>query len=298
MSSINSSIITIDDLTVTQIEQILSLATTYHRDKASMQNLIKGKVMVNAFFEPSTRTLLSFTLAAKTLGATTINLTAEHSSLKKGENIEDTLHTIASYQPHCVVIRHPVSGTPAWLNNKLDIPLINAGDGTNEHPTQALIDLLTIVMYKNSSVQGLRIAFCGDVLHSRVAHSNIRLLSRMGARIIVIAPLTLIPQFNKEVEVYTSLEKGLKHADVIIVLRIQHERMKKVFVSSIAEYRHYYCLTEEKLAYAKKDLLIMHAGPINRGVEISDYLVTKQIFSQMSLGLAIRQALLTLLIEQ
>ena len=263
-------------------------------------SLLHGRTQINLFFENSTRTRTSFELAGMRLGADVINMSVGSSSVKKGETLIDTAMTLNAMHPDVLVIRHSDSGAPHLLAQKVDCAVINAGDGSHEHPTQALLDALTI-RNRKGRLEGLIVAICGDILHSRVARSNIALLNIMGARVRIVGPTTLIPSNAKTlgVEVYHSMAEGLKDADIVMMLRLQTERMQGAFVPSIREYFHYFGLDKTKLAVAKPDALIMHPGPMNRGVEIdselADDLNISAISEQVEMGVAVRMACLDLL---
>lgn len=261
---------------------------------------LRGKTVINFFLEPSTRTRVSFEIAGKRLSADTINISPSSSSLSKGESLKDTAQTLEAMNPDIIVVRHSVPGAPHFFAQQAQFSVINAGDGAHEHPTQALVDLLTILEHKGK-IEGLQVAIIGDILHSRVARSNILALNKMGAKVRVIGPPTLIPPFVEKlnVEVYYDLAEGIKNCDVIMLLRIQLERQNNLFFPSIREYSRLYGLTLEKLRPAPPEVLIMHPGPINRGVEI-DPLVADAPFSlildQVTNGVAVRMALLYLIL--
>jgi len=285
------------------VERILDLADTYvdkNRQRSRAVQSLSGQTQVNLFFENSTRTLTSFELAGKRLGADVINMNTEVSSTKKGETLIDTAMTLNAMHPDILVVRHPASGAAALLSQKVDCAVVNAGDGKHEHPTQALLDALTI-RRRLSRLEGLTVAICGDVAHSRVARSNIHLLNTVGARVRVIAPPTLLPSGIADlgVEVFTDMRAGLDDVDVVMMLRLQRERMSGSFLPSSREYYHYYGLDHEKLACAKPDALIMHPGPMNRGVEIdtevADDIHRSVIREQVEMGVAVRMAVLELL---
>lgn len=262
---------------------------------------LSGYSVFNLFFEPSTRTQSSFELAAKRLGADVLNLSVESLSLKKGETLIDTATTLNAMQPDVLVIRHSMAGAVHLLTEKVGCSVINAGDGAHEHPTQALLDALTILRYKGA-ISGLKIAICGDVLHSRVVRSNILLLKKLGAHINLVAPSTLLPATFEDygVSLFHSMKAGLADCDIVMMLRVQHERMKGVFLASVKEYHRTYGLDREKLAYAKKDALVMHPGPINRGVEISSEIADgamSLINQQVEMGIAVRMAVLEAIVE-
>jgi aspartate carbamoyltransferase catalytic subunit len=261
---------------------------------------LRGLTQINAFFENSTRTLLSFEIAGKRLGADVVNLVAGQSSLKKGETLLDTALTLSAMRPDVIVIRHDQSGAVALLADKVDCPVLNAGDGRHEHPTQALLDALTIRRRKGR-IEGLSIAICGDLMHSRVARSNFHLLTALGAEVRAVAPPTLMPadmgQFG--VTAYSSMAEGLRGADVVMMLRLQLERMAGAFVPSTREYFATYGLTPERLAIAAPEVLVMHPGPMNRGVEIdsavADDIQRSAITEQVEMGVAVRMACLDVL---
>ncbi|CBI76469.1 aspartate carbamoyltransferase [Bartonella clarridgeiae 73] len=265
------------------------------------KSILHGRTQINLFFEASTRTQSSFELAGKRLGADVMNIAISNSSVKKGETLIDTATTLNAMKPDILIIRHSCAGTAALLAQKVDCCVVNAGDGAHEHPTQALLDALTIRRIKGH-IEGLTVAICGDILHSRVARSNIISLNALGARIRVVAPSTLLPTqiSNMSVEVFNTMKEGLKGADVIMMLRLQRERMRSAFIPSIHEYFHYFGLHKENLAYAKNDCIIMHPGPINRGVEIaSDIADSAQsvIHTQVELGIAVRMAVMESLLD-
>ncbi len=304
----NKNLISINDLSDQDLDSIF-VSSKKHFDnnkKRIFKNTLEGKTLINFFFENSTRTRTSFEIAASNLGAKVINIDISLSSLKKGETIIDTTKTINAMNPDFVAIRHNASGIVKSLKEYIAASVINAGDGTNEHPSQALLDAFVILQNKNK-IKGLEIAICGDILHSRVARSNLILLNRLGAKIRLITLPTLISKdFEKWVDrkwgikVYQKLEDGIKDADVIIMLRIQQERMLGCFVPSLAEYYNLFGLTHEKLKSAKKDVIVLHPGPINREVEISSALADDENFSlilnQVESGVAVRQAILEFLI--
>lgn len=262
-------------------------------------SLLRGKTVINLFFENSTRTRTSFELAGKRLGADVINMSVSSSSVKKGETLIDTAMTLNAMHPDFIVVRHSESGAVQLLSEKVNCSVINAGDGSHEHPTQALLDALTIRRRKGS-VQGLTVAICGDILHSRVARSNIMLLSALGAKVRIIAPAPLMPSNAKVLgaEPFYNMRKGIEGCDIIMMLRIQSERMEKTYIPSVREYFHFYGLDNSKLACAKPDALIMHPGPINRGVEIdtelADDINRSVILDQVEMGVAVRMAVLDL----
>jgi len=269
--------------------------TTEKRD-----NRLRGLTLMNAFFENSTRTLLSFEIAGKRLGADVVNMHAAQSSVKKGETLIDTAMTLNAMRADVMVIRHASSGAVQLIADKVDCPVLNAGDGRHEHPTQALLDSLTIRRRKGR-VHGLTVAICGDVLHSRVARSNILCLTSLGADVRVVGPPTLIPAAVERMKVrcFHDFDVGLDGADVVMMLRLQTERMTGGFVPSLREYHAYWGLTPERLARAKPDALVMHPGPMNRGVEIAssvaDHPERSAITEQVEMGVAVRMACLDVL---
>jgi aspartate carbamoyltransferase catalytic subunit len=290
----------IEGLSADEITRLLDLSQSYAerpKNDHRARSLLSGRTVMNLFFENSTRTLTSFELAAKRLGADVINMAVGTSSIKKGETLLDTAMTLNAMQPDVLIVRHPESGAVNLLSQKVEAAVINAGDGRHEHPTQGLLDALTI-RRRRGKIQGLIVAICGDVLHSRVARSNIHLLTKLGARVRVIAPTTLLPsQIDRMgVEVFTDMRKGLKDADVVMMLRLQLERMQGAYVPSIREYFHFYGLDYDKLEVAKPDAIIMHPGPMNRGVEIdselADDINRSVILEQVQMGVAVRMACL------
>ena len=301
-------LITIDQLSIEDIKEIHSQAEGYfsaNQTHEKRTSELSGKILVNFFFENSTRTRTSFEIAAKRLAADVVNIDISLSSLKKGESIIDTAKTINVMKPDFVAIRHNGSGITALLKKYLFASLINAGDGTNEHPSQALLDSFVIRKHKKN-LQNLKIAICGDVLHSRVARSNIKLLKKFGCEVRVITPPTFITHEYKNwmkeswnVEVFESLEQGITGVDVVMMLRIQQERMQGCYIPSLSEYFKLFGLTHEKLKAAKPDVLVLHPGPINRDVEISSALADDEnvslILEQVEAGVAVRQAILKFL---
>ena len=261
---------------------------------------LRGLTLINAFFENSTRTLLSFEIAGKRLGADVVNMHAAQSSVKKGETLIDTAMTLNAMRADVMVIRHASSGAVQLIADKVDCRVLNAGDGRHEHPTQALLDALTIRRRKGD-IHGLTVAICGDVLHSRVARSNILALTSLGADVRVVGPPTLIPPDVERMRVRcsTDFDSGLDGADVVMMLRLQTERMTGGFVPSLREYHHFWGLTPERLARAKPDALVMHPGPMNRGVEIAssvaDHPERSAITEQVEMGVAVRMACLDVL---
>jgi len=296
-------LLAVEGLEPPYIATLLDLAESYallNRQGKTQRDLLKGRTLINLFFEDSTRTRTSFELAGKRLGADIVNMSVSTSSVNKGETLLDTAATLNAMQTDLLVVRHGQSGAPALLAQKVDAAVINAGDGTHEHPTQALLDALTIRRRKGR-LEGLTVAICGDVLHSRVARSNIHLLLTMNARVRIVGPPTLIPAEAARlgVEVHHSMKTGLKDADVVMMLRLQKERMTGGLVPSAREFFRFYGLDAEKLAVAKPDAIVMHPGPMNRGVEIdsavADDPARSVIGEQVEMGVAVRMAVLDLL---
>ncbi len=293
----------IEGLSPDEITVLLDRSESYveqNRQIDKKQSLLRGRTIINLFFENSTRTRTSFELAGKRLGGDVINMSVQASSIKKGETLIDTAMTLTAMHPDVLVVRHPESGAVQLLSEKVDCAVINAGDGSHEHPTQALLDALTIRLRKGR-LQGLVVAICGDILHSRVARSNIALLNIMGARVRVVAPRTLLPAEigRLGVEVFHDMARGLRNVDIVMMLRLQTERMQGSFVPSIREYFHFFGLDYAKLGAAKPDALIMHPGPMNRGVEIdtevADDIDRSAIRQQVEMGVAVRMACLEVL---
>ncbi len=296
----SSHLLGIEGLSPIEITALLDLAEQYvtlNRTAEKKTALLKGRTLINLFFEASTRTQSSFELAGKRLGADVLNMSVKTSSVSKGETLIDTATTLNAMRPDILVVRHQDSGAAELLSRKLDCCVVNAGDGSHEHPTQALLDALTI-RRRRKSFEGLVVAICGDVAHSRVARSNIQLLAKMGARVRLIAPRTLLPADADRfgVEIFTDMKKGLAGADIVMMLRLQLERMSGAFVPSTREYFRFYGLDREKLAFAKPGALVMHPGPMNRGVEIdsdvADDIEVSLIQEQVEMGVAIRMAVL------
>ena len=290
----------IQDLKVSEIKHILNEAKQFidlNRSKNKKLDILKGKTQINLFFEPSTRTQSSFELAGKRLGADVMSMNITNSAIKKGETLIDTAMTLNAMHPDIIVIRHQDSGACNLLSQKVNCAVLNAGDGRREHPTQALLDALTIINRKKN-IEGLKIAICGDILHSRVARSNIYLLTMLGADVNIIGPTNLLPKDLEKfgVNIYTDMKKGVKDCDIVMMLRLQNERMTSSYLSSNREYYEYYGLSPEKLEFAKTDALIMHPGPMNRGIEIDTMLaddINKSVIKeQVELGVAIRMACL------
>jgi aspartate carbamoyltransferase catalytic subunit len=266
------------------------------RQVEKKKSTLSGRTQINLFFEASTRTQSSFELAGKRLGADVMNMSVATSSVKKGETLIDTAITLNAMRPDIIVVRHHQAGAAHLLARKVDCAVVNAGDGAHEHPTQALLDALTMRRAKGR-VEGLVVAICGDVLHSRVARSNIILLSALGARVRVVGPSTLMPTGIAQmgVEVYNTMREGLRDADIIMMLRLQRERMSGAFIPSTREYFRFFGLDPDKLAYARPDALVMHPGPMNRGVEIDSSVADgaqSLIREQVEMGVAVRMAVL------
>jgi aspartate carbamoyltransferase catalytic subunit len=289
----------IEGLSAFDITGLLDLAEEYvelNRQVDKKRTSLRGRTQVNLFFEASTRTQSSFEIAGKRLGADVMNMSVSSSSMRKGETLMDTAVTLNAMHPDILVVRHNASGAVELLARKVDGSVVNAGDGTHEHPTQALLDALTIRRNKGR-LEGLLVAICGDVMHSRVARSNIILLNAMGARVRVVAPSTLLPIGIERmgVEVARTMEEGLHGADIVMMLRLQRERMNGSFVPSSNEYFRFFGLDQKKLAYAKADALVMHPGPMNRGVEIDSLVADgaqSLIREQVEMGVAVRMAVL------
>ncbi|MFC4294483.1 aspartate carbamoyltransferase catalytic subunit [Novosphingobium tardum] len=277
----------------------------FNRGAAKHANALAGLTIINAFFENSTRTLLSFEIAGKRLGADVVNMHAAQSSVKKGETLIDTALTLNAMRADAIVIRHAASGAVGLIAGKVDCPVLNAGDGSHEHPTQGLLDALTIRHWLRikgrEEFNGLRVTICGDVLHSRVARSNIAALTALGAQVRVCAPPALMPAQIEALgaEPFADFDAALDCAEVVMMLRLQQERMQGQFIPSPREYRHLYGLTLKRLARAEPDALVMHPGPMNRGVEIdsqvADLAGRSAITRQVELGVAIRMACLEVL---
>ena len=293
----------IEGLSPDDITLLLDRSESYveqNRQIDKKKSVLRGRTIINLFFEASTRTRTSFELAGKRLGGDVINMSVSTSSIKKGETLIDTAMTLNAMHPDVLVIRHPDAGAAMLLSEKVNCAVINAGDGSHEHPTQALLDALTI-RRRTGRLQGLQVAICGDIVHSRVARSNIHLLNTMGARVRLIAPRTLIPEGVEQlgVEVFHDMNEGLEDCDIVMMLRLQSERMHSNFFPSIREYFHFFGLDYEKLASAKPDALIMHPGPMNRGVEIdsevADDFGRSAIREQVEMGVAVRMACLEVL---
>jgi aspartate carbamoyltransferase catalytic subunit len=271
-----------------------------NRNRAKPDKRLAGLTLINAFFENSTRTLLSFEIAGKRLGADVVNMAVAQSSVKKGETLIDTAMTLNAMRADVIVIRHSSSGAVRLIAGKVDCPVLNAGDGSHEHPTQALLDALTI-RRRRGSIAGQRVVICGDILHSRVARSNILALTALAAEVRVVAPATLMPAAIERMGVtpYADFDAALDGADVVMMLRLQNERMSGAFIPSTREFHLRYGLTLDRLALAKPDALVMHPGPMNRGVEIdsnvADHIERSAITEQVEMGVAVRMACLDVL---
>ncbi|MGX8014059.1 aspartate carbamoyltransferase catalytic subunit [Mesorhizobium sp. ORM8.1] len=294
----------IRDLSPADIELLLDRAdraVAISRQSEKKTSTLRGRTQINLFYEASTRTQSSFELAGKRLGADVMNMSVASSSVKKGETLIDTAMTLNAMRPDILIIRHQSAGAAALLAQKVGCSVVNAGDGAHEHPTQALLDALTIRRAKGP-LSKLIVAICGDILHSRVARSNIMLLNALGAQVRVVAPSTLLPSGidRMGVIVSRSMAEGLKDADVVMMLRLQRERMEGAFVPSIREYFRYFGLDAEKLKAAKEDALVMHPGPMNRGVEIASEIADgpqSVIQEQVEMGVAVRMAVMEALLD-
>ncbi len=296
-------ILGMEDLSVEEINLILDTAESFievsTREIKKVPTL-RGKTVINLFLEPSTRTRTSFEIAAKRLGADTISISAATSSMVKGETLIDIARTLEAMNPDVIVMRHSAAGAPHMLSRLIKQSIINAGDGAHEHPTQALLDMLTI-REKKEKIAGLKVAIVGDIANSRVVRSNIYGLTRMGADVTVAGPATMIPRDIDKIGVRVSyrMKEAIKDADVIMMLRIQIERQDGNIFPSLREYSNYYCLNAQNITLAKDDVLVMHPGPINRGVEIAPDIADGSrsvILDQVTNGVAVRMALLYLLV--
>jgi len=296
-------LLAIEGLEAPHIAALLDLAESYallNRQGKTQRDLLRGRTLINLFFEDSTRTRTSFEIAGKRLGADVINMSVSNSSMNKGETLLDTASTLNAMNTDLLVVRHGQSGAPALLAQKVSAAVINAGDGTHEHPTQALLDALTIRRHKGD-LRNLVVAICGDIAHSRVARSNIHLLGAMGAEVRLIAPPTLLPAAVERlgVQVFHDMRRGLAGADVVMMLRLQRERMSGGLVPSAREFFRFYGLDAEKLSFAKPDSIVMHPGPMNRGIEIdsavADHPTRSVIGEQVEMGVALRMAVLDVL---
>ena len=303
MAILERHLLGIEQITPEEVYSILDLAEFYvslNRDEVKKSKVLAGMTQINMFFENSTRTQASFELAGKRLGADVMNMAVAKSSISKGETLIDTALTLNAMRPDLIVVRHPSSGAVNLLAEKVNCAVVNAGDGRHEHPTQALLDALTIRRAKGR-LTGLSVAICGDIAHSRVARSNIILLGKLGNRVRLVGPGTLMPSGIGEfgVEVFGDLRAGIEDADVVMMLRLQSERMEGAFVPSVREYFHLFGLDADKLLCAKDDAIVMHPGPMNRGVEIdgalADDIGRSVIQDQVEMGVAVRMAILDLL---
>jgi aspartate carbamoyltransferase catalytic subunit len=294
-------LLSIEGLTREEIREILDRARDFqprtNPDAPRKLDLLRGRMVVNLFFEASTRTRTSFEIAAKRLGADAISITAQASSVSKGESLVDTLNTLAAMRPDAIIMRHAASGAPHFLQRYLETPIINAGDGTHEHPTQALLDARTI-LDRGATLEGLRVAIIGDIAHSRVARSNVYLLSKFGADIVLCGPASLLPlelkQIAPGITLTTNMREAIKDADVIMMLRVQLERQHEAAFPA-GEYFQFYGLRLEHLELAKPNVIVMHPGPINRGREISSEVADSQrsvILNQVENGISVRMAVL------
>lgn len=290
----------IEGLDRSEIETVLRRAKDFQplQDQPFQKfDLLRGKMVVNLFFEASTRTRTSFEIAAKRLGADAVSITASGSSVSKGESLVDTLNTLAAMRPNAIIMRHAASGAPHFLSRYLPTPIINAGDGTHEHPTQALLDALTI-QDRRGTIEGLRVAIIGDIAHSRVARSNVHLLSKFGTQVVLCGPASLLPaelaKLTPQVMLTHDMNEAIRGADVVMMLRVQLERQhESAFPAS--EYFRFYGLRLEHLDQAKPDAIVMHPGPINRGRELSSEVADSQrsmILNQVENGIAVRMAVL------
>lgn len=296
----NKNLISINDLSDKDIEFIFKRAENYlaaNRSDHKYHDVLKDKMLFNVFFENSTRTRVSFEIAARRMGCDVVNVDITNSSIAKGESAKDTFQTLNAMKPDFMVVRHGEDGFVAEVSKYINCPIINAGNGVHEHPTQALLDAFTIMQNKGE-IRGLTVAICGDILHSRVAGSNILLLKRLGAKIRLIGPKEFLPkQFDVHgVELYHDMEIGLKGVDVVMMLRVQKERMKDCEVPSFEEYHDRFGLNHERLALANEDAIVLHPGPVNREVEMDGKLVDDEsrcmILKQVEAGVAVRQAIL------
>jgi aspartate carbamoyltransferase catalytic subunit len=290
----------IENLTREEVQAILDRARDFQPGEGRSFrrfDLLRGRMVVNLFFETSTRTRTSFEIAAKRLGADAVSITAQASSVTKGESLVDTLNTLAAMRPDAIIMRHAASGAPHFLQRHLETPIINAGDGTHEHPTQALLDARTI-LDRGAKLEGLRVAIIGDIAHSRVARSNVYLLSKFGADIVLCGPASLLPPELKQmapgVTLTTDMNQAIRDADVIMMLRVQLERQHEAAFPA-SEYFQFYGLRLEHLDTARPDVIVMHPGPINRGREISSEVADSQrsvILTQVENGISVRMAVL------
>ena len=297
IATLNSkNLLSIEGMNKLEINSLLDRADYFaDLDPLKIIKTLNGYVILNVFFENSTRTRVSFELAGRRLGAEVINISVDKSSIKKGESLLDTANTLSAMKPNLLIVRHPESGAPKLFSDYLNCSIVNAGDGRHEHPTQALLDALTI-RRRLDRIEGLKIAICGDILNSRVARSNIHLLTTLGVEVRCIAPPTLMPKSleNLGVNCFNNLKDGINNVNAIMLLRLQNERMSGTESPSKREYYRFYGLDEEKLRMAHHDAVIMHPGPMNRGVEIASSLADNEdrslIKTQVEIGVAIRMA--------
>jgi aspartate carbamoyltransferase catalytic subunit len=304
-SFVRRHLLTCENLSASEINALLDLADKAaegNRQINKKRDVLRGRTLINLFFEASTRTQSSFELAGKRLSADVMNMNVSSSSMQKGETLIDTAMTLNAMRPDILVVRHHAAGAVELLAQKVDCSVVNAGDGAHQHPTQALLDALTIRRAKGR-IAGLTVAICGDILHSRVARSNINVLNTMGARVRLVAPSTLLPSQAERLgaEVFTDMNAGLDAVDIVMMLRLQKERMQGSYVPSTREYFHFFGLDHEKLARAKPDALIMHPGPMNRGVEIASTIADHSrsvIRDQVEMGVAVRMAVLEAMARQ
>jgi aspartate carbamoyltransferase catalytic subunit len=290
-------LLSIDSLTDDQIDDILDRGDRWFKETRltrSRSDRLHGRIIFNLFYENSTRTAMSFATATHRLGASAISLSVEHSSVKKGETLDDTARTLNAMRPDALILRHRENGAPERVAAIMDCPVINAGDGTNEHPTQALLDAATI-RSRLGRIEGLKVAICGDILHSRVAHSNVKLLSRLGAQVRLAGPEELVPEAS------LSVDEAISGANVVMMLRVQRERLEEDLGDGPGEYLQRYGLTADRLAMAAPGVVVMHPGPMNRGVEIDGTIADDPerslITLQVEYGVAIRMACLDLLVN-
>ena len=300
----HKDLISINQLSVEDIQEVLAVAREMREQVRSMKqtDALKGVTVVNLFYENSTRTRSSFELAAKYQGANVLNISASSSSVQKGEGLIDTAQTINAYYPDVIVMRHPNSGAHELLAKHVNASVLNAGDGMHEHPTQALLDFMTICDYKEN-LEGLKVVIAGDLSHSRVVRSNILLLNKFGCDVTVCGPMTLVPGGIEKMgcKLVMDFDEAIKDADVIMMLRIQLERQKAGLFPSAEEYTHFYCLNKERFATAKPDCIVLHPGPINRGMEIDGEVADgpqSKILEQVTNGLCVRMALLKMMAEE
>ncbi|HYX46914.1 MAG TPA: aspartate carbamoyltransferase catalytic subunit [Sphingomicrobium sp.] len=293
-------LLSIDSLSDRQIELLLGRAQMLFEDARSTRRTepsLAGRIVFNVFYENSTRTAMSFATAAHRLGASALSLSVEHSSVKKGETLEDTAATLGAMRPDALVVRHRENGAPARVAEIVDAPVINAGDGTNEHPTQALLDASTM-LHRLGRIDGLKVAICGDIRHSRVARSNAKLLPRLGAEVRLAGPPNLMPEGALQL----TIDQAIEGADVVMMLRVQRERLESDLGDGPGEYLSRYGLTAERLALASPDAVVMHPGPMNRGVEIESAIADDEerslITLQVEMGVAIRMACLEMLMGE